>query len=68
MAKREQTDEEIRADIAKLRARIKEQKRLLEIDKAKTARMQAEYDEMISRPRPSSLEILKRALRGEVSA
>ena len=68
MARRKQTDEEIRADIAKLQRRIKHQKRLLVVAKAKTARMQAEYDATKPRPAIGLLEALRRNIRGEVTA
>ena len=65
MAKREQTDEEVRAEIARLRRRVKHQKRLLVVAKAKTARMQAEYDATKPRPAIGLLEALRRNIRGE---
>ena len=68
MKKREQKDEKIRAEIAKLRREIKHQKRLLVVAKAKTARMQAEYDATKPRPAIGLLEALRRNIRGEVTA
>ena len=68
MTKREQKNEKIRADIAKLQREIKHQKRLLVVAKANTARMEAEYDATKPRPAIGLLEALRRNIRGEAVA
>ena len=66
MKTEQQTDEQIRREIEELRADTREQKRLLEIDKAKTVRMRAEVEAELEEIRKKSgnwLEVLTSRFR-----